>query len=103
MVTFLANYVLVGLFTDEIDQYYITSWKIFVGMAVVFNVLSPMAYAMLRHRLGQQHGLAEARSGRHHDSSNLPAGCQQLDQSQAGDETACHPIGDPLHRPLIRR
>lgn len=50
----LANYVLVGLFTDEIDQYYITSWKIFVGMAVVFNVLSPLAYAMLRHRLGQK-------------------------------------------------
>jgi hypothetical membrane protein len=52
--TLLANYVLVGLFTDEIDQYYITSWKIFVGMAVVFNVLSPLAYAMLRHRLGQK-------------------------------------------------
>lgn len=54
MRTYLANYVLVGLFTDEIDQYYITSWKIFVGMAVVFNVLSPCAYAMLRHRLGQK-------------------------------------------------
>ncbi|KAK3112111.1 hypothetical protein LTR53_011951 [Teratosphaeriaceae sp. CCFEE 6253] len=50
----LANYLIVGWFTDDIDQFYITSWKIFVGMAVVFNVLSPLAYAMLRHRLGQK-------------------------------------------------
>lgn len=49
----LANYLIVGWFTDDVDQFYITSWKIFVGMAVVFNVLSPLAYAMLRHRLGQ--------------------------------------------------
>ena len=50
----LANYLIVGWFADEVDQFYITSWKIFVGMAVVFNVLSPIAYAMLRHRLGQR-------------------------------------------------
>ncbi|KAF2752330.1 hypothetical protein M011DRAFT_415679 [Sporormia fimetaria CBS 119925] len=50
----LVNYILVGLFNESIDQFYITSWKIFVGMAVVFNILSPLAYAMLRHRLGQQ-------------------------------------------------
>ncbi|KAF2691890.1 hypothetical protein K458DRAFT_411589 [Lentithecium fluviatile CBS 122367] len=50
----LANYCMVGWFSDSIDQFYITSWKIFVGMAVVFNVLSPIAYAMLRHRLGQK-------------------------------------------------
>lgn len=50
----LANYLIVGWFADEVDQFYITSWKIFVGMAVVFNVLSPLAYAMLRHRLGQK-------------------------------------------------
>jgi hypothetical protein len=50
----LANYLIVGWFADSVDQFYITSWKIFVGMAVVFNVLSPLAYAMLRHRLGQK-------------------------------------------------
>ncbi|ORY19790.1 glycosyl transferase family group 2-domain-containing protein [Clohesyomyces aquaticus] len=50
----LANYLVVGWFTDDVDQFYITSWKIFVGMAVVFNVLSPLAYAMLRHRLGKK-------------------------------------------------
>ena len=49
----LANYLIEGWF-DDIDQFYMTSWKIFVGMAVVFNVLSPLAYAMLRHRLGQK-------------------------------------------------
>ncbi|KAK3679131.1 hypothetical protein LTR78_000691 [Recurvomyces mirabilis] len=50
----LANYLIVGWFADNVDQFYITSWKIFVGMAVVFNILSPTAYAMLRHRLGQK-------------------------------------------------
>jgi cellulose synthase/poly-beta-1,6-N-acetylglucosamine synthase-like glycosyltransferase len=35
----LANYVLCGLLQDDVDQFYLTSWKIFVGMAVVFNVL----------------------------------------------------------------
>lgn len=50
----LANYLIVGWFADSIDQFYMTSWKIFVGMAVVFNVLSPLGFAMLRHRLGQK-------------------------------------------------
>ena len=50
----LANYLIVGWFGDNVDQFYITSWKIFVGMAFVFNILSPLAYAMLRHRLGQK-------------------------------------------------
>lgn len=50
----LTNYLIVGWFANEVDQYYITSWKIFVGMAAVFNVLSPLAFAMLRHRLGQK-------------------------------------------------
>ncbi|GME43906.1 glycosyltransferase family 2 protein [Neofusicoccum parvum] len=49
----IANYLLVGWCGDSIDQFYLTSWQIFVGMAVVFNVLSPLGYAMLRHRLGQ--------------------------------------------------
>ncbi|KUJ09080.1 uncharacterized protein LY89DRAFT_598683 [Mollisia scopiformis] len=50
----LANYAMVGWFDDSLDQFYLTSWKIFVGMAVIFNVLSPLAFAMLRHRLGQK-------------------------------------------------
>jgi hypothetical protein len=33
----LANYVIVGLLSDQVDQFYITSWKIFVGMAVVVS------------------------------------------------------------------
>src|SRR6187402_897742 len=35
----LANYLIVGWVSSEVDQFYLTSWKIFVGMAVVFNVL----------------------------------------------------------------
>ena len=50
----LANYLVLGWFQDDVDQFYIASWKIFVGMAVIFNVLSPLGYAMLRHRLGQK-------------------------------------------------
>ncbi|TAQ86961.1 hypothetical protein B7494_g4718 [Chlorociboria aeruginascens] len=50
----LVNYIMVGWFNDNLDQFYLTSWKIFVGMAVIFNVLSPLAFAMLRHRLGQK-------------------------------------------------
>jgi hypothetical protein len=50
----LVNYLVIGWFSENVDQYYIASWKIFVGMAVVFNVLSPLAFAMLRHRLGQK-------------------------------------------------
>ncbi|KAK7885195.1 hypothetical protein LTR67_010686 [Exophiala xenobiotica] len=49
----LANYLIVGWIGEDIDQFYLTSWKVFVGMAVVFNVLSPLGYAMLRHRLGK--------------------------------------------------
>lgn len=50
----IANYIMVGLYNDSLDQFYLTSWKIFVGMLVVFNALSPLAFAMLRHRLGQK-------------------------------------------------
>ncbi|KAE9371529.1 hypothetical protein N431DRAFT_545756 [Stipitochalara longipes BDJ] len=50
----LVNYLIVGWFSSDVDQFYLTSWKIFVGMAVVFNILSPLAFAMLRHRLGQK-------------------------------------------------
>ncbi|KKY17433.1 hypothetical protein UCRPC4_g05575 [Phaeomoniella chlamydospora] len=49
----LCNYLIIGWMASSVDQFYLTSWKIFVGMAVVFNVLSPLAFAMLRHRLGQ--------------------------------------------------
>lgn len=50
----LVNYLIVGWFGDYVDQFYIASWKIFVGMAVIFNVLSPLAYSMLRHRQGHE-------------------------------------------------
>jgi len=50
----LVNYFIVGWLDNDIDQFYLTSWKVFVGMAVVFNLLSPLGYAMLRHRMGKR-------------------------------------------------
>jgi hypothetical protein len=50
----LVNYLIVGWLDNDIDQFYLTSWKVFVGMAVVFNLLSPLGYAMLRHRMGKR-------------------------------------------------
>jgi hypothetical protein len=35
----LANYLIAGWFSFYVDQFYLISWKIFVGMAVVFNIL----------------------------------------------------------------
>ncbi|KAF8858054.1 hypothetical protein BDZ45DRAFT_704971 [Acephala macrosclerotiorum] len=40
----LANYLIVDWFSSEI----------FVGVAVVFNILSPLAFAMLHHSLGEK-------------------------------------------------
>lgn len=72
----IVNYLMVGWLQDSIDQFYLASWKIFVGMLVVFNglvrlsqpccplsvccetkanqVQSPIAFAAIRHRLGQK-------------------------------------------------
>ena len=50
----VANYCLVGWLNDDVDQFYMTSWKNFVGMTFVFSLISPLGYAMLRHRLGQE-------------------------------------------------
>ena len=44
----LANYLIVGWFSSEVDQFYLTSWKIFVGMAVVFNLLVSNQYFLPR-------------------------------------------------------
>lgn len=35
----LANYLIVGWFSFEVDQFFLTSWMIFDGMADVFNIL----------------------------------------------------------------
>lgn len=47
----LANYLIVGWFSDEVDQFYLTSWKIFVGMAVVFNILVSPSYILAKNSI----------------------------------------------------
>ncbi|PNS18232.1 hypothetical protein CAC42_7601 [Sphaceloma murrayae] len=48
----LLNYILAG-WEFQLDQYYQTSWHIFVGLCCVYSILSPIAFAMLRYRMGQ--------------------------------------------------
>ncbi|KAF2222674.1 glycosyl transferase family group 2-domain-containing protein [Elsinoe ampelina] len=48
----LLNYFLAG-WEFQLDQYYQTSWHIFVGLCIVYSILSPIAFAMLRYRMGQ--------------------------------------------------
>ncbi|GAM90823.1 hypothetical protein ANO11243_088680 [Dothideomycetidae sp. 11243] len=47
------NYFLAG-WQFQLDQYYQTSWHIWVGLAIVYSILSPIAFAMLRYRMGQK-------------------------------------------------
>lgn len=46
------NYIIAGL-QFQLNHYYQTSWRIFVGQCVVYNILSPIFFAMLRYRVGQ--------------------------------------------------
>jgi hypothetical protein len=50
----LMNYLVLGWLQEDVDQFYLASWKIWVGMLVVFNILSPLAFAAIRHRLNQK-------------------------------------------------
>lgn len=40
----LVNYCVSGWFNADLDQFYLTSWKIFVGMAVVSMHLLPLGW-----------------------------------------------------------
>lgn len=46
----VINYFIVGWY--EVDGFYISSWKILIGILVVFNLLAPFCFAMTRHRQG---------------------------------------------------
>ena len=46
----LLNYVVVGWFNGHLDHYYIDSFKIFVSIVVVFNLLGNVSLAVLRYR-----------------------------------------------------
>ncbi|KAK7421131.1 hypothetical protein QQZ08_010060 [Neonectria magnoliae] len=47
----VVNYVVVGLYSDIIDHYYLSSFGIWVALAVVFNGFGSIAFSMLRHKL----------------------------------------------------
>ena len=50
----VANYVLVGLFQDELDKFYTQSWNIFLSVVLVFWLLGNVALAVLRWRLSER-------------------------------------------------
>ncbi|GKU04577.1 hypothetical protein FLAG1_10110 [Fusarium langsethiae] len=50
----LINYVLVGLFFYDLDQFYTPSWGIWVSLLVVFNGIGTVATSMTRHRLKEK-------------------------------------------------
>lgn len=47
----IINYFLLGLVKD-VDKFYVSSWKVFIGVLVVFNGLAPLGISMAKHRLG---------------------------------------------------
>jgi hypothetical protein len=50
----LLNYLLVGWYNGYLDKFYMESWKIFVGLVVVFSGLGNVCLAVLRYRLGEK-------------------------------------------------
>lgn len=50
----VLNYFLVGWFDDALDHFYLPSWKVFVSLLVVFNLVGGAALAVLRYRTGEQ-------------------------------------------------
>lgn len=54
MLLATVNYILVGLFPDELDHWYLSSYGIWLSLAVVFNGLSSLAFSMLRHQFKEE-------------------------------------------------
>jgi len=44
------NYILIGWFVDSVDHFYMPSWKIFVSLVIVFNLVGNISLAVLRYR-----------------------------------------------------
>jgi hypothetical protein len=55
----LLNYILLGLFREDLDKAYMPSWDVILGVWVVFTAASPIALSILRFRTGTA-GLLEA-------------------------------------------
>ncbi|KAK6360873.1 hypothetical protein TWF730_006989 [Orbilia blumenaviensis] len=50
----ILNYILVGWFKGDFDQFFIQSWQTFMATVFVFNVVGNVALAVLRYRLSEK-------------------------------------------------
>lgn len=50
----LINYFLTGWIAGQLDHSYQPSWRVLCGTLFIFLVVSPMAFAWYRHRLGEK-------------------------------------------------
>ena len=51
MLLSLLNWVLIGLFSDELDLFYLESWDVFLTCIVIFSGLSNVSSAIFQYRL----------------------------------------------------
>lgn len=51
MLLSLLNWVLVGIFSDVIDLFYLQSWQVFLTCIVIFCGLSNVSSAIFQYRL----------------------------------------------------
>jgi hypothetical protein len=51
MLLSLLNWVLIGLFNDSVDLFYLQSWQVFLTCIVVFCGLSNVSSAIFQYRL----------------------------------------------------
>jgi hypothetical protein len=50
----VTNYFLTGWFADLLDHSYLPSWDMLCGTLFIFLIVSPIAFAWYRHRLGEK-------------------------------------------------
>jgi hypothetical protein len=50
----VMNYFLTGWFADNLDHAYMPSWNMLCGTLFIFLAVSPLAFALYRHRLGNK-------------------------------------------------
>ncbi|KAK7740513.1 hypothetical protein SLS53_005356 [Cytospora paraplurivora] len=50
----VLNYFIVGWIDDSLDHFYMPSWKVFVSLLVVFNLVGGIALAIIRYRTGER-------------------------------------------------
>jgi len=51
LVLSLLNWVLIGLFSDDLDLFYLESWQVFLTCIVIFSGLSNVSSAIFQYRL----------------------------------------------------